>query len=798
MIKPEDIPQFTGDLDALQRHITGLRRDADGIRQAGGAAHTQFQAMSAFYKAPEAEDLFASTMPVRDKADAFAEKVETVAGALDEYARTVGPIAEKLKHLKAKARTFIASLDTDGGAFGTDWTKDQDKVDQHDALWDELAAARAAFYAAEITAANKITSLVDGGTQYMADTGGNMFVPRGVTTYGFTADALKNADKLPWGTPAERTHHAWDLGYHGKQLLWDGLVMDGIVGSLKGAAALAGLRGPGEARAAWDGLTRTLVGGAVYATEMGGNKPGGNFWNSDFVQDSKPYAKEFAKGLVAWDQWKENPGRAAGTTIFNFGTLGAGPVKVATAGRAGAMAKAAHAAARAGDAMDPVVAAAKGARSLPRVGDLAAGMRAGAHGASSTPRSAYTVWELPEGSRVRLEDGKFTVKDRHGNPSAAPVPREASAGERAMPKESSVRGPERQPVLAGVRDGDGAVGAVGRVDGDLPGGSAARDGIGEAGRHAPGGRAHESVRGPSAHHESPAGPPRDGSSSGTDHASGGHHGRDGGHHSGESPVNGHAGDGHTADSGTGHDNPGYADAPHGSGASAGHSPGSGPSGPLQLGGDAEHRLREAIKGIPKNTMKPKVLEKAISRLAEHPYGREVAEVISSGKFSHATGFRDLVSQLGSGVAGQHIRAIDQIKFGDQLHASGLRNIEFEIKNSARKADLDVKVTDDAGNSFGYQMKRLNNPKDPFEQIARADYLGQLSKSQADVKVMLVDGQGTVADWTSRGIPEELLRVHRGEHALKSEKGHGILFVLRLDDGTIVIPPGAKVDPRGVL
>ncbi|GGR69493.1 hypothetical protein GCM10010252_04420 [Streptomyces aureoverticillatus] len=489
MIDPEKIPQFTGDLDALQRYITGLRRDADGIRQAGGAAHTRFQAMSAFYKAPEAEDLFASTMPVRDKADAFAEKVETVANALEDYAQAVGPIAERLKHLKAKARTFIAGLDTDGGAFGTDWTKDQDKVDQHDALWGEIAQARADFYEAEITANNRITALVDGGSQYMADTGGTMFIPQGVTTYGFTADALENAEKLPWGTPEERTHHSWDLGYHGKQLLWDGLVMDGIVGSLKGVAALAGLRGPDEARAAWDGLTRTLVGGSVYATEMGGSKPGGSFWNSDFVQGSKPYAKEFAKGLVAWDQWKENPGRAAGTTIFNFGTLAAGPVKAGTAGRAGAMAKAANTVAKAGEAMDPITAAAKTtSRTLPKVADIAADMRAGAQGGSEAPRGTYTMWELPNGNGVRIEDGKFIRVDSDNNPITDMPRREPAATERVAPDAT----PDRQPVLVGATAGEGGTGAVGRVGDDLPGGSAAPGGSGDAGRHMPGGGVHDS------------------------------------------------------------------------------------------------------------------------------------------------------------------------------------------------------------------------------------------------------------------------------------------------------------------
>jgi hypothetical protein len=219
---------------------------------------------------------------------------------------------------------------------------------------------------------------------------------------------------------------------------------------------------------------------------------------------------------------------------------------------------------------------------------------------------------------------------------------------------------------------------------------------------------------------------------------------------------------------------------------------------LELGGEAERHLREGLRGIPKNTMKPKVVEKLVARLAEHQSGREIAEIISSGRFSHARGFRDTVSMLGSGIPDQFPRAIDQIRLGNQFYESGLRHIEFEVKNPRIKADLDVRVTDDAGHSYGYQLKRLNNPKNPFENIAKSDNLGQLSKSESDHKIMLVDGQGTIAEWEARGIPEELLQVHRGDHPLKSEKGRGILFVLRLDDGTIVIPPGAKADPRGVL
>ncbi|MET8222451.1 hypothetical protein [Streptomyces sp. NPDC005301] len=220
--------------------------------------------------------------------------------------------------------------------------------------------------------------------------------------------------------------------------------------------------------------------------------------------------------------------------------------------------------------------------------------------------------------------------------------------------------------------------------------------------------------------------------------------------------------------------------------------------PLELGGEAEHRLREGIRGIPKNTMKPKVVEKIVERLGASPSGREVADIISSGHLSQAPGYKDTVSMLGSGRADQFPRAVDQLRLGDQFYRSGLRQIEFEVKNPAIKADIDVRVTDDAGRRYGYQMKRLNNPKNPFDSITKPDNLGQLTKSAADSKVMLIDGQGTIAEWEARGIPEELLQVHRGEHPFKSEKGRGILFVLRLDDGTIVIPPGSKVDPRGVL
>ncbi|WP_330304168.1 MULTISPECIES: hypothetical protein [unclassified Streptomyces] len=438
MIEPENIPQFTGDLGQLDHHITALRGEADGIRQAGGAAHTQFQRLSAFYQAPEAEDLFASTVPVRDRADGFGDKLATVADALATYATEVAPIAARLKHLQSEAATFVAGLKTSSGAFDENWAHDQDKVDQHQTLMNGVAEAQAAFTAAEIAANNKITALV-GGTQYMMVGGGKaLFIPRGVELYGYTADALEQMEKLPWGTPVSKSHNWWDpddLGYYAKSFVWDGLIVDNVWGTIDGLATLAGVHGGDAAGNAWDGLVRGIVGGETYLMESGGQKPTG-FLASDFAQDSKVYAKEFGKSFVAWDMWKENPARAAATVVFNALTLGAGPLKVASAGRVGTAAKVASVTAKIGDAIDPINAAARvTARGIPKLAEVTANLR----GVNDIPdlRAPHSILELSDGSKVRIENGEFIRVDDAGRAISDTPLHEPPANARAAQHETA-------------------------------------------------------------------------------------------------------------------------------------------------------------------------------------------------------------------------------------------------------------------------------------------------------------------------------------------------------------------------
>nr|BBJ53457.1 hypothetical protein SAVMC3_60860 [Streptomyces avermitilis] len=91
MIKPEAIPQYTGDLALLESAYGDLKTDASHIRSTGKDVHSQFQGLAAYYTAPEAEQLFASTKPVADRADGFADDLEKVSGALSSYGTEIRP-----------------------------------------------------------------------------------------------------------------------------------------------------------------------------------------------------------------------------------------------------------------------------------------------------------------------------------------------------------------------------------------------------------------------------------------------------------------------------------------------------------------------------------------------------------------------------------------------------------------------------------------------------------------------------------------------------------------------------------
>lgn len=216
------------------------------------------------------------------------------------------------------------------------------------------------------------------------------------------------------------------------------------------------------------------------------------------------------------------------------------------------------------------------------------------------------------------------------------------------------------------------------------------------------------------------------------------------------------------------------------------------------GGETEQQILDAVKGIPgKKRPKPNVLDRVLDRLATEPDGQRVAEIIGSGKFNQSDEYGQVVSSLGANRAQMFQPSADQLIFADDLAKSGVppHTIDFEQKYPPG-ADMDIRIADDSGDVYAYQMKHLNDPQNPVGEMTRGKYLLQLAKAEADHHVLLVDGgRGTRADWMANGSYDALMDIHRGG---RGPKGEGITFVVRLEDGNLVIPPGSKLDPKDML
>ncbi|MFC6063765.1 hypothetical protein [Streptomyces ochraceiscleroticus] len=438
-LKPEEIPQYTGNLEKLEQDHAALKKDAGHIRSTGSDVHSDFQGLSAFYKAPEAEQLFATTKPVKNRADAFADDLETVASALADYADAIRPLTTKLADLKEKAQAFIRDHKDDDDA-----DYDDELTAEHNQIRDDINATVAAFWAAERTCYNKIVALWNGPKMVAGDGS------KKEHQYGFSAEDLKNA-KVPWGDPVELKHHWYDVGHWVKSFAWDGIVVDGIWGTIKGLGTLVGVDGWDAAGQAWKGLAQ--LGTSLAILTLGG--PGAAAFMAlpddelpSWLRDSRTAFKETGKALVAWDEWGKNPGRAAGavtfnalTTVFTGGVGGA----AAGAGKAGAVAKAISVAGKAGKVIDPMTYVGKAAGAgLSTVGDITKSLKG--VGQVDIPALPEDAIKLPEGS-LKLSDGTVHL------PEGAPIPEGATrlpAGNVKLPDDVLALPKDATPVPTGL------------------------------------------------------------------------------------------------------------------------------------------------------------------------------------------------------------------------------------------------------------------------------------------------------------------------------------------------------------
>ncbi|MBG0854221.1 hypothetical protein I2W78_20880 [Streptomyces spinoverrucosus] len=510
MINPGGIPQYTGDFEQLGTAVADLRKHATGIRNGGEGIHSRFQATAAYYKAPEAEQLFSSTQPVMDTADTFAADIETLADALDSFIAEAKLHADRLKQLKQDAIAFVDSVEGDA-----DWTEDEDKVSRHQTLMDDVAAAVEGFQEAERNAANKINAISKTMCRpaWVPDDG-----THASGMYGVDADMLKDVQDLPWGSPEGRTYERWSLDWWGhgvKSWAWDGIAKDSVWGGIEGLGTLVGFHGTEARDEAWDGLRRTFVGAYAYGMDLAGQEEHLSDWQSE----SKAYAKEFGKQFIAYDMWEEDPARAHAVVTFNLLTLGAGPAAgLAKLSKGGTLGKTAGTLAKIGDALDPVSGGLKAAgalSSLPKVSQVLANVSDHLH----LPKTKFPDGALDLSDRYRVDSrGNLIPLNPDGTRNSTPAPREPSAAERAIGY--------RELVGAGARAGESAARAAddglssqARQDADgpsSPGVGSSQGGHGHTG--APGG-GHTPDQPGADRYSSPDGTgsdPADGTGAGTD------------------------------------------------------------------------------------------------------------------------------------------------------------------------------------------------------------------------------------------------------------------------------------------
>ncbi|WP_046777888.1 hypothetical protein [Streptomyces yangpuensis] len=595
-VDPAEVPVFTGNLATLDAKVKEISSGGAAVSTKASDVHTSFGGLQAFYQAPEADQLFATTKPVSDLGLKLSSDMCTIAGALGTYSRDAAPVVKKLESLKAEAEAFRTKVSKEDK-----WREDGDLIDENLERRNKIAEVWAEFQEVERAAHAKIVALV-GGKPLRVNDGSNA-----KDMYGYDAEAMKQSKSLPWGDAVEESIPAWQVWEHA----WEfgkGVVVDGVWGTLKGLGGLVGLQGWDVFKQSWTGLAKLGTGLAILSIPGAGplflSAPDDKL--PSWLRDSRTAMKETGKALLAWDQWGSNPSRAAGAVTFNVVTTiftgGAGGA-AAGAGKAGAVAKTLSFAGKAGHAIDPMTYIFKGAGAgFSKIGDVMAGLKGmgkfevpdiNLDGAVALPEGAIhlpdgaiklpTGTAVPDGAHI-LSDGSIklpegtttfppgTVKlpgdgpgqfmDPKGNiyeadgslsQAGKDAPKEPGANVPGVetPKvdtPSTARVPERELASVGGRGGDNGINLGSNMDGPLhtldngprgvdntPGGHAP-DNMPRGDLNNPGGGRPDTPSTPATHADTPstAGTHADGPGTGATHGDG--PGGTGGTHN---PLGGH-------------------------------------------------------------------------------------------------------------------------------------------------------------------------------------------------------------------------------------------------------------------
>src|SRR5690606_15729995 len=200
-----------------------------------------------------------------------------------------------------------------------DWADDDDKRNKNNSLITQVNDQMVALWTAERECANAIYDLFH-HPHIEAASEAN---PEG---YGVT-DIPDDAE-MPWGSHVEEPENCIEATAGAvKGFVWDGLIVGGIWGTIKGLGTLVLGYNPetgewfsGDAyAAAWSNLGMMGVGLLNTATlGLAGKLPGAT---GEFFRNGTDTLVTAGKGMIAWDKWSDDPAAAAGESVFNVGTF---------------------------------------------------------------------------------------------------------------------------------------------------------------------------------------------------------------------------------------------------------------------------------------------------------------------------------------------------------------------------------------------------------------------------------------------------------------------------------------------
>ena len=299
---------YPGKLPVLA-NAAGLETQAKEIRTQGAkisttatTIHKEWQKLAAHFKSPDTATLTAALKPGITDGDSVKTDAETVAKALEAYAKTERTLQARKTTLLTDIANFDKSIEGDD-----EWKKDEDKVKAQQALVGRMNQLAADHTAAEITCQNAIAAIY-GGVRYRQQGADGGEAPNGEQHYGYTKEVLDSAagaGDLPWAKVAE-----WDKPWY--RDVWDGVKSfgSGLWESVKGTVTgLKAMLNPFD----WKTFSSTWKGVGTLALDVAvATSPVATVLMPERAKESRTRLKQVGTALLNVEEWKRNPAKAAG------------------------------------------------------------------------------------------------------------------------------------------------------------------------------------------------------------------------------------------------------------------------------------------------------------------------------------------------------------------------------------------------------------------------------------------------------------------------------------------------------